>query len=165
MLGWLAVISSKVHSSLRIPTTQPTTREKTMNTIQITNADGQVINYTEAEIHTIIKNGADDAKFLANLSTDIRKIRNDVHDFFSEVEWEDGEQCVQKSDVNLLLERIGTHKLTSEFSGRAIISFDFVVQADDIDEARAIIEENTSVGSYGYDVSDESTEVEEIQEN
>ena len=143
----------------------PTTREKNMNTIQITNSMGQVVNYTETEINTIIKNGATFAADTVRLSEEIRKIRHEVRDFFNEVEWESGEQCVQKSDVNRLLESIRAEKLTTQYSGTATISFTFSVEADDEDEARSIIEDNTSVSSYGYDLEgDETTEVNEIDE-
>ena len=71
-----------------------------MNTIQITNDEGQVINYTETEIKTIIKNGVLVAEDTVRLSTDIRKIRNEVRDFFSEREWENRETTVNLDEVN-----------------------------------------------------------------
>ena len=144
----------------------PTTREKNMNTIQVTNSMGQVVNYTENEINTIIKNGATFAADTVRLSEDIRKIRNEVRDFFSEEGWDGGEQTVNKGDVNYLLERIGAQKLTTEYSGTATISFTFSVEAEDEEEARSIIEDNTSVSSYQYDLTgDEVTEVNDIDES
>lgn len=143
-----------------------------MNTISITHEDGLTISYTELEVLNFIKKAEDAVTTIneareANIRVlnDFTKARREVRDFFSEVEWEDGEQTVQKSDVNRLLESIGTNKLTTKYNGTATISFTFSVEADDEDEARSIIEDNTSVSSYGYDLEgDETTEVDEIDE-
>ena len=136
-----------------------------MNTIQITDDEGRVINYTESEINSIIKNGVDNAKLVSQLSKDIINIRNEVRDFFSEGEWEDGETTSNKGDVNFLLERIGTNKLTTVYRGAATVNFVFEVEAEDEDDARTIIEENTDVSSYCFEVTDESVEVTDIDEN
>lgn len=136
-----------------------------MNTIQITDDEGRVINYTEAEINTIIKNGVDNAKLVSQLSKDIINIRNEVRDFFSEGEWEDGETTSNKGDVNFLLERIGANKLTTVYRGNASIHFIFEVEAEDEDEARSIVEEGASVQEYNFDASQESVEVTDIDEN
>lgn len=142
-----------------------TTREKNMNTIQITNDEGQVINYTETEIKTILKNGETFAKDTVNLSQELRKIRNQVRDFFSEGEWDSGEQTVNKGDVNYLLECIGANKLTTIYRGAATINFVFEVEAEDEDEARNIIEENASTNEYFFTTSDEEVVVTDIDEN
>ena len=136
-----------------------------MNTIQITNDEGQTINYTETEINTIIKNGATFAADTVTLSATIRKIRNEVRDFFSEGEWDSGEQTIIKGDVNMLLESIGANKLTTIYRGAATVNFVFEVEAEDEDDARTIVEENTSVESYSFEVSDEAVEVTDIDEN
>lgn len=136
-----------------------------MNTIQITNDEGQVINYTESEIKTIIKNGVSCATDSVRLSTEIRNIRNEVRDFFSEGEWDSGEQTINKADVNYLLERIGCNKLTTVYRGAATVNFVFEVEAEDEDDARVIVEENTDISSYSFDISDESVEVTDIDEN
>jgi hypothetical protein len=143
----------------------PTTREKNMNTIQITNSMGQVVNYTEAEINTIIKNGATFAADTVKLSEEIRKIRHEVRDFFSEDEWDGGEQTVNKGDVNFLLERIGANKLTTKYRGAASIHFTFEVEAEDEDQARDIVSEGASINEYGFEASDEETEVVDISED
>ena len=140
----------------------PTTREKTMNTIQLVNSNGDTVTYTDSELTTIIKNGVSSAEDSVRLSDELRKIRNEVRDFFGEGEWSGGEQTVNKGDVNFLLERIGARKITSNYVGSAVINFTFTVEAEDEDEARSIIEEGTSVSSYGYDLQDESCEVDEI---
>ena len=136
-----------------------------MNTIQITDNEGRVINYTEAEINTIIKNGVDNAKLTVEYSKEIRNIRNEVRDFFSEGEWDSNEQTVNKGDVNFLLERIGANKLTTIYRGAATVNFVFEVEAEDEDDARTIVEENTDVNSYAFEVTDEAVEVTDIDEN
>lgn len=136
-----------------------------MNTIQIVNSEGQTVNYTEAEITTIIKNGVDSAKRSVEYSKEINNIRNEVRDFFSEGEWEDGETTSNKGDVNYLLERIGANKLTTKYRGAATVNFTFEVEAEDEDDARTIIEENTDVTSYAFEVSDEEVVVSDVDEN
>lgn len=136
-----------------------------MNTIQITNSEGQTINYTETEIATIIKNGATFAADTVTLNATIRKIRNEVRDFFSEGEWDSGEQTVIKGDVNMLLESIGANKLTTVYRGSANISFVFEVEAEDEDEARSIVEEGASVNEDGFETTQEEVEVTDIDEN
>ncbi len=137
-----------------------------MNTIQITNDEGQIVNYTEEEV----KRAFNDAKFSASqLSTlqDQRvKIKRLVRDFFSELTFESGydggEATIYKDHVNVLLKDIGVDQLTTTYRGSATISFTFEVEAVDEDEARAIIEENASVQEYGFDSSDEEVSVDEI---
>jgi hypothetical protein len=126
---------------------------------------GQVVNYTEAEINTIIKNGATFAADTVKLSEDIRKIRHEVRDFFNEDEWSDGEQTVNKGDVNFLLERIGANKLTTVYRGSASVSFTFEVEAEDEDQARDIVSEGASINEYGFEASGEEVEITDIDEN
>ena len=138
-----------------------------MNTIQITTADGMV-NYTEAEIVRFIDKakGIDDLNELLNKqSNTIRSIKENVRDFFSEVEWENGEQTVSKSDVNELLERIGSHKLTSQYGGSFTITGTFQVEAEDEDDARNKFEEGVDVNFYDGDINVDQTEVDEVEEN
>lgn len=135
-----------------------------MNTIQVTNSQGQVVNYTSNEIETIIKNGVSSAETSVKLSDDIRKIRNDVRDFFSEGEWEDGEQTVNKADVNYLLERIGSRKLTSKYTGSGTIEFTFEIEAEDEDEARSMVEENVSLQYSWVDILDENIDISDVSE-
>jgi hypothetical protein len=54
---------------------------------------------------------------LTDYNDELRKIRHEVRDFFSEGEWSDGETTVNKGDTNALLERIGAHKLTTKYRG------------------------------------------------
>ena len=138
-----------------------------MNTIQITTADGMV-NYTEAEIVRFIDKakGIDELNNLLNKqSNTIREIKNNVRDFFSEVEWEDGEQTVSKSDVNELLERIGSHKLTSRYGGSFTITGTFQVEAEDEDDAESKFSDNVDVSFYDGDITVDQVEANDIAED
>ena len=138
-----------------------------MNTIQITTADGMV-NYTEAEIVRFIDKakGIDDLNTLLNQqSNTIRSIKNNVRDFFSEVEWENGEQTVTKSDVNELLELIGSHKLTSRYGGSFTITGTFQVEAEDEDDAESKFSDNVDVSFYDGDITVDQVEANDIAED
>ena len=142
-------------------------REEHMNTIQITTADGMV-NYTEAEIVRFIDKakGIDDLNTLLNQqSNTIRSIKNNVRDFFSEVEWENGEQTVTKSDVNELLELIGSHKLTSRYGGSFTITGTFQVEAEDEDDAESKFSDNVDVSFYDGDITVDQVEANDIAED
>ena len=139
-----------------------------MNTIQITNEDGAVINYTEAEVLRFIKKADetnDIIKFLDNANQTISKNRNLVRDFFSEVEWQDGEQTVNKADVNMLLESIGANKLTTKYGGTFTITGTFSVEADDANDAEDMVVNNTSVDFYDGDLDVDNIEVHDLEEN
>ena len=142
-------------------------REGHMNTIQITTADGMV-NYTEAEIVRFIDKakGIDDLNTLLNQqSNTIRSIKNNVRDFFSEVEWENGEQTVTKSDVNELLELIGSHKLTSRYGGSFTITGTFQVEAENEDDAESKFSDNVDVSFYDGDITVDQVEANDIAED
>ena len=138
-----------------------------MNTIQITTVDGAV-NYTEAEIVRYIEKakGIDELNDLLNKQYQtIRSIKENVRDFFSEVEWEVGEQTVTKSDVNELLERIGSHKLTSRYGGTFTITGTFQVEAEDADEAESMFIDNVDVSFNDGDYIIDQTEVNDVEED
>lgn len=136
-----------------------------MNTIQITNDEGQIVNYTEEEVKNAFRLRKQHQELADSANDALRKLRNEVRDFFGEGEWDSGEQTVNKADVNYLLERIGTSKLTTIYRGSANVAFTFEVEAEDEDDARIIVEENTDISSYSFDVSGESVEVTDIDEN
>jgi hypothetical protein len=142
-----------------------------MNTITInTETDGEVatITYTEAEVLHFKKRTQDiDAIQQVNdvQRKEIRDLRNNVRDFFSEGEWSDGEQTVNKSEVNDLLERIGSHKLTTKYSGTFTITGSFNIEVEDEDEVQSIIEENTDVSNYSADMDVDQIEVHDVEED
>ena len=167
MLRWLAVISSKVRSGLRIPAQHNNQREGNMNTIQVTTADG-TINYTESEVLRFIsKAGEVDAvqqvsdESRARVST----IRNTVRDFFSEREWESRETTVTLEEVNELLNSIGSHSIQTTYSGSITISVSFCdLDADDEDDAISKIQDEISVDLYNATTNIDDVSVDDITE-
>ena len=147
-------------------------RERHMNTIQVTQ-DGMVINYTESEVLRYVQQFTETAKELDAIKqiankhwNDIREMRNEVRDFFSEGEWQDGEQSVSKTDVNELLDRIGAQKITTIYGGSFTITGTFSnVDAEDEDEARRIVTEEIDVNFNPGDISVDDITVDEIDEN
>jgi len=142
-----------------------------MNTITInTETDGQVatITYTEAEVLHFKKRTQEiDAIQQVNDSQrkEIRDLRNAVRDFFSEGEWNDGEQTVIKSEVNDLLERIGAAKLTTKYNGTFTITGSFSIEVEDEDEIEDIITENTEISNWSADMDVDQIEVHDVEED
>ena len=144
-----------------------------MNTITIntSNEDGTIqssITYTEAEVLHFKKRTQEiDAIQQVNdiQRKEIRDLRNAVRDFFSEVEWQDGEQTVNKTEVNDLLERIGSDKLTTKYRGTFTITGSFNLEVEDEDEIQSIIEDNTDVSNYSAEMDVEGVEIFDIEED
>ena len=141
-----------------------------MNTITImSTVEGTPnVTYTEGEVLRYIEKakGIDELNDLLNKQYQtIRSIKENVRDFFSEVEWEDGEQTVSKSDVNELLERIGSHKLTSRYGGTFTITGTFQVEAEDADEAESMFIDNVDVSFNDGDYTIDQTEVNDVEED
>jgi hypothetical protein len=146
-------------------------REGNMNTITInTETDGQVatITYTETEVLHFRKRAQEiDAIQQVNdlQRKEIRDIRNEVRDFFSEGEWSDGETTVNKGDTNAMLERIGCNKLTTKYRGTFMVNGTFEIEVEDEDEIESIITDNLSVDCYDADIDVDSIEVHDVEEN
>ena len=144
-----------------------------MNTITISDGEnGAMITYTDNEIARMItelKESKERSERLGdstvNLNKDIRTLREKVRDFFSEVEWEDGKQTVSKSDVNELLESIGSHKLTSTYGGAFTITGTFQVEAEDEYEAANKLTENIEVNFYEGDITIDDTTTDDVCED
>ena len=137
-------------------------------TIESTQVGVPNVSYTSAEVLRFIEK----AKLVDDYSTkltiaykDIRNIKEKVRDFFSEVEWEDGEQTVSKSDVNELLESIGSHKLTTTYGGAFTITGTFTVEAEDEDEAASMFVDNASVDFSEGEYRVEDITAEDVSEN
>jgi len=135
-----------------------------MNTIQITNDEGQIVNYTEEEVKNAFRLRKQHQELADTANTELRKVRNEVRDFFSEGEWDSGEQTINKGDVNFLLERIGSRKLTSKYTGSGTIEFTFEIEAEDEDEARSMVEDNVSLQYSWVDILDESLDISDVSE-
>ena len=147
-------------------------REGNMNTITIntTNEDGNQasVSYTETEVLHFKKRAQEiDAIQQVNDSQrkEIRDIRNNVRDFFSEGEWSDGEQTVNKREVNELLERIGAAKLTTKYNGTFTITGSFSIEVEDEDEIEDIIGDNTEISNWSADMDIDQIEVHDVQED
>lgn len=135
-----------------------------MNTIQITNDEGQIVNYTEEEVKSAFRLRKQHQELAESANDALRKVRNEVRDFFSEGEWDSGEQTINKGDVNFLLERIGTNKLTSKYTGTGTIEFTFELEAEDEDEARTLVEDNVSLQYSWVDILDENINIDDVSE-
>ena len=138
-----------------------------MNTIQINTVDG-VVNYTESEVIRFIEKAGEVNAIQANASEDrAQRISNTykVRDFFSEIEWSDGEATITKSDVNELLESIGANKLTTKYRATYTITGSFSVEVEDEDDVESIFTDNVNVDFYDGDIDVDQIEVLDIEED
>lgn len=155
MLRWLAVISSKVRSSLRIPAQQNKQREGDMNTITI----GSVI-YNESEVKHYIDN--------SNRKTEaLRDTKYKVRDFFSEREWENSQTTVTRSEVNELFSAIGVDHLRGKYKATVTITAyidDYPGQ--DEDDVISSLEDDidVSVGSAA-NITVDRIEIDDVEED
>jgi hypothetical protein len=141
-------------------------REEDMNTIQINTAEGTV-NYTEAEVIRFIERTKDTDAVQQRADKyfqQVREIRNEVRDFFSEGEWSDGETTVNKGDVNLLLERIGANKLTTKYTANYTITGTFNVEVEDERDVESLFMDNVTVEFYDGDIDVDLIEINDIEE-
>ena len=136
-----------------------------MNTIQITTTDGTV-NYTESEVLRFIER-AKEVDAIQQVSNDTRQRLNDnrnkVRDFFSEVEWQDGEYTFTKSDINELLQSIGANRLTTRYNATYTITGTFTLECEDEDDAETIFTDNVTVDFYDGDIDVDLIEVTDIE--
>jgi hypothetical protein len=138
-----------------------------MNTLQITTVDG-VVNYTENEVVRFIEKAGEVNAIQASASEDrAQRISNNykVRDFFSEIEWSDGEATITKSDVNELLESIGANKLTTKYRATYTITGSFSVEVDDEDDVESVFTDNVTVDFYDGDIDVDQIEVLDIEED
>jgi hypothetical protein len=138
-----------------------------MNTIQVTTTDG-VVNYTENEVLRFIER-AKEVDAIQEVSSEhlikIRDSRNQVRDFFSEGQWNDGEFTASKEDVNELLSSIGANRLTTKYRASYTVTGTFSVDAEDADDAEAIFTDNLSVDFYDGDIDVDQIEILDIEED
>jgi hypothetical protein len=148
-------------------------REENMNTISIVMPESNdTVTYNESEVLRFIQSNTELKRQVDELQTadnhryiTIRDIRNNVRDFFSEGEWSDNEQTVNKSEVNLLLETIGTNKLTSKYRGTFTVTGTFNVEVEDEDDVTDVVTDGISVDFYGGDIDVEQIDVLDIEED
>jgi hypothetical protein len=124
-----------------------------MNTIAITTVDG-VVNYTESEVTRFIEKAGE-------LSDTKYKVR----DFFSELDWEDNEATITRSEVNKLLKSIGCDTLRGEYKATVTITaYVTGYEAEDEDDAKDCIADDITVdiGSGGR-IDVDSVEVNDVE--
>jgi hypothetical protein len=138
-----------------------------MNTIQINTVDGAV-NYTESEVTRYIEKAGqlDAVQQVSNeYRAQVTANRNQVRDFFSEGQWDDGEFSASKQDVNELLESIGANKLTTKYRATYTITGTFSVDVEDEDEVESLFTDNVNVDFYDGDIDVDQIEVLDIEED
>ena len=142
-------------------------REEHMNTIQINTVDGTV-NYTENEVVRFIER-AKEVDAVQQVSDLCRKEKNDsrnqVRDFFSEGQWDNGEFTANKEDINDLLESIGANRLTSKYNATYTITGTFSVDAENEDDAEALFTDNVDVNFYNGYIEVDQVDVVDIEED
>jgi uncharacterized coiled-coil DUF342 family protein len=140
-----------------------------MNTITIESpTTGDTITYTETEVRNFISRAGEVSGLNDSINAQIqtiRTIRNEVRDFFSEGEWQDGETTVNKGDVNVLLDSIGASKLTTKYNGNFTVTGTFTIEVEEEDEIESIIADNMEVSIWGADIDVDSIEVHDVDED
>jgi hypothetical protein len=137
-----------------------------MNTITINNTDGASVVYTEAEVLRFIERAREvDAVQQVSDQQRAEKVsnRHKVRDFFSEVEWQDGEYTFTKSDVNELLDSIGANRLTTRYNANYTITGTFTIECEDADDAETIFTDNVSVDFYDGEIDVDQIDVHDIE--
>jgi hypothetical protein len=136
-----------------------------MNTITINNAEGASVVYTESEVLRFIERVKAQDETNNEQRKTIIDIKNNVRDFFSEGQWDDGEFSASKEDVNQLLTTIGTNRLTTKYRATYTITGTFSVDAEDADDAETIFTDNVTVDFYDGDIEVEQVEVLDLEED
>lgn len=119
------------------------------------------VTYNEIEFRQY-KNGYDNTATMKEL---LNGVRYKVRDFFSELEWQDGEATITKSQVNELLESIGCDALRSTF--RATVNITAYVtdyEAKNEDDATICIADDISldIGMGRIEIS--NLEVDDVED-
>ena len=120
------------------------------------------ITYNEIEFRQY-KNGYDNTATMKEL---LNGVRYKVRDFFSELEWQNGEATVTRSQVNELLESIGCDSIRSTF--RATVNITAYVtdyEAKNEDDATICIADDISldIGMGRIEIS--NLEVEDVEDD
>ena len=120
------------------------------------------VTYNEIEFRQY-KNGYDNTATMKEL---LNGVRYKVRDFFSELEWQNGEATVTRSQVNELLESIGCDSIRSTF--RATVNITAYVtdyEAKNGDDATICIADDISldIGMGRIEIS--NLEVEDVEDD
>ena len=119
------------------------------------------VTYNEIEFRQY-KNGYDNTATMKEL---LNGVRYKVRDFFSELEWQNGEATVTRSQVNELLESIGCDSIRSTF--RATVNITAYVtdyEAKNEDDATICIADDISldIGMGRIEIS--NLEVDDVED-
>ena len=120
------------------------------------------VTYNEIEFRQY-KNGYDNTVTMKEL---LNGVRYKVRDFFSELEWNNGEATITKSQVNELLQSIGCDSIRSTF--RATVNITAYVtdyEAKNEDDATICIADDISldIGMGRIEIS--NLEVEDVEDD
>ena len=142
-----------------------------MNTITVLNGDNMSITYTDTEVNRMVNElktykEREETIEQSNsiLAKDTRTQREQVRDFFSEGQWDDGDFTASKEDVNELLQSIGANRLTTKYRATYTVTGTFSVDAEDADDAEAIFTDNVSVDFHDGDIDVDQIEVLDVEE-
>ena len=142
-----------------------------MNTITVLNGDNMSITYTDTEVNRMVNElktykEREETIEQSNsiLAKDTRTQREQVRDFFSEGQWDDGDFTASKEDVNELLQSIGANRLTTKYNATYTVTGTFSVDAEDADDAEAIFTDNLRVEFYDGDIDVDQIEVLDVEE-
>lgn len=118
------------------------------------------VTYTEREVLDFISK----AQLTDKLKGQIDDGRNQVRDYFSALEWQDGQATVNRDEVNELLESIGSYRLITKYYGTFTIHGTFSdVAAESEEQAIALLEDDISVDFYGGDITVDSIETFDVE--
>lgn len=137
----------------------------------VVEVDGTTYNLTHYNLIELIKeHTAQKALIVSQRETiseyAIKKahVLNEVYNFFAEGDWSDGEQTINKGDVNEFLDSIGCDRIRTKYSGTFTITGTFLIEAEDEEEAENLFIDNASVDFCNGDVESDNIEVSDIEE-
>jgi hypothetical protein len=125
-----------------------------MNTIQVDTIDGAV-NYTETEVKRYIERAGQ-----------LSDVKYTVRDFFSELEWSDGEATITRSAVNELLKSIQCDLIRAEYKATVTITAYITgYPAEDEDDANnCIVDDITLDIGSSASIEIDSIEIFDVEE-
>lgn len=136
--------------------------------------DDTTYNFTEESLREFIKESnarrdviAADRNETASLYKQLALIRGEVYDFFNEHHTSgDTEITLEVSDINNLLQTIGSTKLRNLYEATVILTVTVQeIEAEDEDEVRDIINDSIYAGVDSYDVIVDQIDIDEVRES
>ena len=126
-----------------------------MNTIIIDD-----IIYTAGEVMHFKTQLKLETEYNAHMKTTMRAIRNEVYNYFKELDWDSNSATVDFNEVNELLTLIGCAKLLQTYSATVIINAQIInIEAENENDIQEILQDSISIDCiYDYDISDISIE-------